>query len=60
MVYGERVLERDYSLPTRTWTGPVNAGTVGGEEPRVRISPVVKGCLCDSAYGRMAGSKKPG
>ena len=52
--------ERDYSLPTRTWTGPVNAGTVGGDEPRVRISPVVKGCLCDSAYGRMAGSKEPG
>lgn len=52
--------ERKNSLPTRTWTGPLKSGAVEGEAPRVRISPVVKGCLVDSEYGRMAGSKKPG
>ena len=57
---GCEVWLKHYSLPTRTWTGPVNSGTVGGEEPRVRTSPVVKGCLCDSEYGRIAGLKKPG
>ena len=48
------------SLPTRTWTGPVKCGTVGGEPPRVRTSPVVKGCLVASSYRRIPGSKKPG
>ena len=48
------------SPPTMTWTGPLNSGAEDGEPPRVRTSPVVKGCLVDSEYWRIAGSKKPG
>ena len=38
----------------------MNLGTVGGEPPRVRTSPVVNGCLVASSNRRMPGSKKPG
>ena len=55
LIYEDELVEKKFpplprkmfrdSPPTRTWTGPLNSGAVEGEPPRVRTSPVVKGCL---------------